>query len=94
MKKRPACWRAAFVLASALCFVLFEKRCDLCLAFVLGPAQWGRVPQDIPNVGAGTTVEEQEDDFEVAEGYGLVERRGVGVASGRVVAVWLGAGVE
>jgi len=75
-------------------FVLFQERCDLCLAFVLGPAEWGGVPQDIPDVGAGATVEEQADDFDVAEGYGLVQRCGVDVASGRVVAVWLGAGVE
>jgi len=64
------------------------------LSFVFCPADRGGVPEDVFEAGVGTAIEEETDDVEVACGDGLMQRRGVRMASDGVVAIWILAGSE
>ncbi len=63
-------------------------------AAVLGPIERRAVVDGVFEIETSGLGDEQEDDFGMTIQRGLVQGRGMGVEAGRVVAVWIFAGIE
>ena len=67
---------------------------EVGVACVLGPVGWGALPEMIFEVETRVAFDEQADELIVAGKGSLMQRGGVAVKAGRVVAAGFFAGVE
>src|SRR5260370_30516013 len=71
-----------------------QIRLDFCFAGVSRPIGWRSPPENVLQVQSCTAVDEEPDYFIMATPSRLLQRCCVGVASNRVVSVWIFARVK
>ena len=64
------------------------------MACVLSPTGRRGLPKDVLYIGAGAVLKEQADNFDVAARSGLMEWGGMRMATDRIIAIGVFAGVE
>ena len=69
-------------------------RCDLSLPGVFGPLQWGTLMMQVPDVKTRAALDKQPNDIEMARQSGLMQGRGMRMASHRIVPAGIPTGVE
>src|SRR5258707_1890911 len=67
---------------------------DFCSACASCPIGWCCPPENVLQVQSCTALDEEPDHFIMAAPGSLVQRRGVGMASHRVVSIWIFARVK
>jgi len=75
-------------------FLLAKEFRQLCSAGVPSPAGWCSLPENIFHSGIGATLEQQPNHGFMARQGCLMKRRGMGMRSDWVVAIWIFAGIQ